>query len=112
MALRYLFAILYHNKKSLEERSQQLSAMPLHAALSAYYFFRSVVTHISTTPVTFQSETLPLYEVFASSACQSAMGGLSTLAYEKAFSSTNMGADFEQLKGQNLYEVLRYMWFK
>lgn len=112
MALRYLFAILYHNKKSLDERVEHLSDMPLHAALSAYYFYRSVMTHIATNPVTFQNETLPLFEVFASSACQSAMGGLSTLAYERAFSPSNTGANFDQLKGQNLYEVLRYMWFK
>ena len=112
MALRYLFAILYSNKKPLEERAEHLSEMPLHAALSAYYFYKSVMTHLATNPVTFQNETLPLFEVFASSNCQSAMGGLSTLAYEKAFSPENMGAHFDQLKGQNLYEVLRYMWFK
>lgn len=112
LALRYLFAILYRDGSSLEDRVKALSNIPEYVALSSYLFFKSVIQHISTESVYVAGEELPLYEVFDTLGigCGVQMSE-EELLYEMA-QEAGLNNDIEQIRRQNVYEVLRYIWFR
>ncbi len=112
-ALRYLFAILYKDGSPLDERVEKLSNIPEHAAFSCYYFFQSVVSHILDGPILMDGEELPLYKVFeeASKKAIESKLGIEEAMYDMAQES-GLNLKLSDLREQNLYEVLRYLWFR
>ena len=112
-ALTYLFATLYSDKSPLHERMEKLEDMPPNVALSAFYFFESVVNHIISKPISFQGEDLPLYQIFESDGIPNTgyTQGMETSLYDLASECSELenGVD---LKDKNLFEVLRFIWFK
>ncbi|WP_417600508.1 hypothetical protein [Owenweeksia hongkongensis] len=113
IALKYLFAVLYSDGSPLYKRVEALEDIPNYVALSAYYFFKSVVSHIHENPVYVAGEDLPLYRVFEEAAKKSDVSnfGMEEALYDIAYQS-GVTIDRDNLKNQNLYEVLRYVWFR
>ena len=112
-ALRYLFAMLYRDGSLLEERLKALSTIPEYVAISSYFFFKSVIQHISAQPIYVAGEELPLYEVFE----EVGMRNHDTImGEEQALIAMAQDAlqkeDIKQIRHQNMYDVLRYIWFR
>lgn len=113
IALKYLFAVLYSDGSPLYQRVEALEQIPNYVALSAYVFFKSVVSHIQKSNVYVAGEELPLYKVFEEAVTQSGFSkfGMEEALYDIAYQS-GVIIDRNDLKRQNLYDVLRFVWFR
>lgn len=112
-ALRYLFAVLYSDGSPLTERIEKLSDMPINVALSAFYFFESVLSHLSTNRISFQGEELPLYELFKTENHfdLAGIGGIEAHLFDLAAAHCDNECT-SNLREKNFYEVMRFTWFK
>lgn len=112
-ALKYLFAILYSDGSPLTERVAHLSDMPQYVALSAFYFFKSVVQNIATSPIYYEGEELPLYEIFedTSGNCGGYIPSRELLLFDMANEGHEHPQNIEELKSRNFYEVLSEIWY-
>lgn len=111
-ALRYLFAILYSDGTPLPERIEKLSDMPFNVALSAFYFFQSVVNHLTTNPISFQGDELPLHQLFHPETAFGEDQSKEIEDYLFDLATAHCDTECSNLREKNLYEVLRFTWFK
>ena len=114
-ALTYMVAILYSNGQPFPFREKALDKLPIHYGLANFFFFRSCVEHLTTKPIIVHGNEIPVHEVFETSGSGKSTQKVNPLGLETVlFDLGEIGVfgNTQELKQQNLFEVLRYLWNK
>ncbi len=114
-ALTYMLTILYSNGQPFSIREKALDNLPSHYGLANFFFFRSCVEHLTTKPIVVHGNEIPVYQIFDTKQAAGTRQKVNPLGLETVlFDLGEIGVfgSTQELKQQNLFEVLRYLWNK
>ncbi len=114
-ALKYITTILYKDGNDLPLREKALEDLPPEYGLATFFFFRSCIEHLTTRPIIVFGNEVPVYEIFQTSEGSGSKQKVNPLGLETVlFDLGEIGVfgNTQELKSQNLFEVLRYLWNK